>query len=721
MGLPLKQGISLLDEVVEKIGELSPKFSNKVSSSTVSKPAQKELDVAADVEYSLRKYDIPESKDVDLTKYEGHPVIINQSDRTRADSAITGAKGVQLKDPVYQLGGKGHMKISPSLWASMDTAAAKIYDKARRLEDKYKKQTILAPYDLKEKGLDFSYSPGELMLKFNNTKFDKGLRNSMNKEIKEIIPGWNPENIDTFYGASQGQKTAVVDLLENKYSPKGGLSQLEARGITTTPSKRNKSWFDIDELGLIDTSKPLMSSGRHTYSTGIPGTHIGKLPENVGAFELLPGFTNKDTGVPYIFKDVRKGVSADKRNPGRALQQGDPDLVITEELLRSLGYAGGGAALPIKLTKELIEAWKKKNILPKKDWLSQQPMKKELTQGLKDLKAGKINADDWAKLVKQYDAPRPYDAVPELTSLEDLQGALMPNKLEKGVIGLDATIPEGMKVGTRLDIPAYDQYQKWVNSVHGKFGKEGKTGVKYGQASHLVKGKDGKIKLNPHSKEAFGIAAHGKAKAPFAQIKGNWKNTKPEDIKKMADEALKDKSWTQIGFNPKRAGYYFDRNTFEPIVDADEILQIGPLVLGKNVGKAKPTDEVFKIKGTDINFKEGGEASDAEKFKLADDSYTTPIKRGLAMIGTGFGDLAHMAVSNLPLSQYGTVNIPEEDFFGTTKYAEKNWELPERDYDLLSGQGGLELGASLLGPAGIIKAVGVKGLGPLSKILKEKK
>ncbi len=730
----LAKGSKSIDRTV---GEFDPRFARSQS--------DKELERLSNLNYGITPYNRPEVKNVNLSEIKGRPLILHQSDRTSAEGLVDRIGDVTLNRPVPLQAGSHYGNIGDGrVWESAETPINQIVD---AVGDFTGKDPAIVNFLNIPSNSDFGHINPEVMLSYAQTTFNKGQKKALDKDIRKIIPGWkgldDEENIVDLFNASSDQRKALQTML---HKVPGGIKQSDARLITADPRFHNikDRSAPLGGLSTVDRGAGVSPGGHGTYPFGIRGDFKGQLTRDDGsfinAFELLDEYKRGDT--PYIFKSKVTGEldpkvesnwfttkTGEKRlhDPLVKLRH-NPAVVpeVTDELIelvnKTRNYAGGGAALPIKLTKELIEAWKKKNILPKKNWLSQQPMKKELTQGLKDLEAGKINADDWANLVKQYDAPRPYDAVPGLTSLEDLQGALTPNKLEKGVIGLDATIPEGMKVGTRLDIPAYDQYQKWVNSFHGKFGKEGKTGVKYGQASHLVKGKDSKIKLNPHSKEAFGIAAHGKAKAPFAQIQGNWKNTKPEDIKKMADEALKDKSWTQIGFNPKRAGYYFDRNTFEPIVDADEILQIGPLVLGKNVGKAKPTDEIFKIKGSDINFKEGGEASDAEKFKLAEDSYySTPIKRGLAMIGTGFGDLAHMAVSNLPLSQYGTVNIPEEDFFGTTKYAEKNWGLPKGKYDLLSDQGGLELATSLLGPAGIIKAVGVKGLGPLSKILKEKK
>ena len=49
----------------------------------------------------------------------------------------------------------------------------------------------------------------------------------------------------------------------------------------------------------------------------------------------------------------------------------------------------------------------------------------------------------------------------------------------------------------------------------------------------------------------------------------------------MAQEALNDPAWTQVGYNPDRHSYFFDRATGEPVISGEEAIQIGPLVLVK--------------------------------------------------------------------------------------------------------------------------------------------
>jgi hypothetical protein len=71
-------------------------------------------------------------------------------------------------------------------------------------------------------------------------------------------------------------------------------------------------------------------------------------------------------------------------------------------------------------------------------------------------------------------------------------------------------------------------------------------------------------------------------------------------------QLLNDPEWTQVGYDPERHSYFYDRTTTQPVVSADEVLQIGPLVLAKNAKFAKK--EQFK-------FKSGGEVNACIKAK----------------------------------------------------------------------------------------------------------
>ncbi len=55
--------------------------------------------------------------------------------------------------------------------------------------------------------------------------------------------------------------------------------------------------------------------------------------------------------------------------------------------------------------------------------------------------------------------------------------------------------------------------------------------------------------------------------------------------------------WTQVGFNPKKHSYFFDRETGDPVIAGEEALQVGPLVLVKNAVIGNRKDFKFAVGG----------------------------------------------------------------------------------------------------------------------------
>ena len=70
-------------------------------------------------------------------------------------------------------------------------------------------------------------------------------------------------------------------------------------------------------------------------------------------------------------------------------------------------------------------------------------------------------------------------------------------------------------------------------------------------------------------------------KSPFAQIEGNYVNRTPEENFRLAQEALNSDEWVQVGFDPRRHSFFYDRVTGPPVATAEEVIQVGPLVLAK--------------------------------------------------------------------------------------------------------------------------------------------
>ena len=219
----------------------------------------------------------------------------------------------------------------------------------------------------------------------------------------------------------------------------------------------------------------------------------------------------------------------------------------------------------------------------------------ELTNAAEDLSRNKISVDEYRKLVDELMPIVPFKQVPEMTSLIDVVRSLDAGKIKEGVgvIGVDIpSIKTGTPVSQRLDIPSYNFYDKWVVTLHAPDSSRKVFG--YGNTGWVT---DVKFSASPTT--GFRIATDTN-KSPIAFIDGSWKNHKPEEAFKKAQEFINDPEWSQIGYNPYRFSYFYDKADGMPVVNADEVIQIGPLVLGKNVTKANPTDKRFEV-----NLKDG--------------------------------------------------------------------------------------------------------------------
>ena len=181
----------------------------------------------------------------------------------------------------------------------------------------------------------------------------------------------------------------------------------------------------------------------------------------------------------------------------------------------------------------------------------------------------------------------PFEKVPRITPIKEIAQALKSDQVKKGIVGLNKTFKEGDNLSLRLDIPAYDNYDSWIVTIHDGTKRSGSP-LAYAQTGWI---KNVEFKTVPTA--AFSIATKKSPKGTIARMHGNWKEHTPEQAHKFVTEKLKSKEWTQVGMNPYRYSYFYDKADQMPVVAADEVIQVGPLVIAKNVTKASPDDEMF--------------------------------------------------------------------------------------------------------------------------------
>lgn len=216
-----------------------------------------------------------------------------------------------------------------------------------------------------------------------------------------------------------------------------------------------------------------------------------------------------------------------------------------------------------------------------------------LEEAAQDLKAGRLKNYEFREMAKALSPIEPITRFFAPATTERMEEALAANKRPS----LNKTVKDGEVVALRLDIPAYTGSNTWVVSIHDGKKRDGKV-ISYRSVARIT---DVVFKSNPLA--ALNIAG-GEAKSTIGRMFGKYKNLKgktpeamAEDAKSIVAKIWNDKSWAQIGMNPTRASYFYDRRSGRPVVAAEEVIQIGGLVYAKNPVYTRWNDPAFEVKG----------------------------------------------------------------------------------------------------------------------------
>lgn len=247
----------------------------------------------------------------------------------------------------------------------------------------------------------------------------------------------------------------------------------------------------------------------------------------------------------------------------------------------------------------------------------------QLQQAVADLQEGKITRPEYNRMVDELRPVQPYAAVPAVTTPKDARYALENGRgqsAEKAAkYGVPSmTLKSGDWAQLRLDIPSYQEHDAWVVSVHTP--KSTNREVQSAYDAGPVVGYESVAALTDvtfgMNQKAAAKIATGSAKGTIATMLGKWSPISKADAKARADAALNDPAWTQVGMDPFRHSYFYDRDTMRPVLSADEVIQVGPLVLAKNVKFGQDTD----ITGAPIAFSRQRQTETPEFKKFFGDS-----------------------------------------------------------------------------------------------------
>lgn len=290
----------------------------------------------------------------------------------------------------------------------------------------------------------------------------------------------------------------------------------------------------------------------------------GLKPQSVYLREL----TGKDPSIPEEASQIDATLEKMRKNPKM-----DPEVLASVENVveaykaQPVEEAVAPEVQPTEApTPALFSAERKKT----KERI---PELEELAQGVLE---GTVSKDQYDEGVKAFKPVTPYKEIPAPATADDLERALSTDKRER-IYSPREELEEGYPVGLRLDIPAYTNHGVWAIAVHEqqKNFNAGKS-IGYDSVAAITDPTFGAVE-----KAALSIAA-GKAKSTIAVVKGKWKPITEKEAVAKSKAALTDKSWAQVGMDPTRHSYFYDRKTGQPIVSGDEAIMVGPLVLVKN-------------------------------------------------------------------------------------------------------------------------------------------
>jgi len=211
----------------------------------------------------------------------------------------------------------------------------------------------------------------------------------------------------------------------------------------------------------------------------------------------------------------------------------------------------------------------------------------ELAAAAKEVKAGRMSAAEFDKLVNKYRPIYLYQVPLKPATPEQMVEALSSDKKEK----INPTISDGTRVGLRLDIPAFNRKGVYVVSIHEKGNKSG-PGKVIGYDSVAV---INNVTFGLGSQTKALDIATGASKDALQTMEGEYVKTDPSTAYVNAVEAMNDPAWTQIAVDPTRHAYFYDRNTTQPVIAAEQVIQIGNMVLAKNVTYGDKADYLYNI------------------------------------------------------------------------------------------------------------------------------
>ena len=270
----------------------------------------------------------------------------------------------------------------------------------------------------------------------------------------------------------------------------------------------------------------------------------------------------------------------------------------------------------------------------------------ELGKLVRQYESGEITIEEYNEQAEKLSPTRMKEKFTEPATEAEL-GKLRKGKLEKR----NAKVEDGVEVGLRIDIPFMEDTGQASVTIHKGKGLSSPA-VSY-RGSAVIENVE--FKSSPSG--SLKLASEVTTKNPtLARMVGNFVNIgetieqQNEAAKKLSEQAMNE-GWTQVGVNPSKHSYFYDRATGKPLKSADRVVQVGDLIYAENAQTTDIYDDRFIVKGkTD-------KAGKPLRFQKADIKLIAPNGKP----------------SNLNQQQYDLVRTPAfKNWFGDWQNDPKN-------------------------------------------------
>ena len=366
----------------------------------------------------------------------------------------------------------------------------------------------------------------------------------------------------------------------------------------------------------------------------------------------------KETREDITIIDDSYGIDIEESLVGYPVDEEDIDsrtMFINEDMKRGMTELSEARedtatdkeqALELLKNPDAVSQWKKNNKVSKEE-LKRRTTRKYIEQ-TEALQQGKMSGKEYRDFIRTNQPATKFEAkdLPNLfASYTAAVGALKPSFSAKGIVGLTTEIPEGTIVDSRLDIDGYNLYNTWIASIKTP------DGNKYGRTAVL---KDVKFSVSGKQPVEKTLAvAQGKAeKSPFAVMKGEWQNLSDEEAYSLAETYINNPDYVQVGFNPERHSFFYRKDNMMPVFEAEEVVQIGALVLAK-LKKENTVERIGKLRGLRIKSRQDGKPA------IFNEGGAPMKKNTQAKQMELFGDVGKMAKNPMPTDPVSGNEIPK--------------------------------------------------------------